>query len=962
MPPPIRPETDYPETPVGISTEDIGVIRGHRVLLLKVNPVLYNPVDQTLTVYRTIEVRVGFSRPAQVKGVNSRLRSHDFESLLAATLLNYKPQERFMPEGLGSIDKQTPGCDYLILTHDAFYTATDATNPVVRLANWKRCKGYRTRVVKVGSIPGGNTAPAIKTYLQTAYDTWSPPPSYVLLVGDADLVRTADGDQHPAVSDPASPQPRIGTDLLYATVDGTDYFPDIFIGRLPADSLAQVTDMVDKIITYEQVPPATPANAGFYTNVSLVGLFTETDEDPAVITGREDRPWIANMETIRNFLQGQGYTVERIYQTDTGFPGAAAAQDPQRFHDGTGLPNDLLSPQYGWNGGTNDITNAMNAGRFLVTYRGHGAWNGWSQPSFSSNNALALAQSDLTPLVISITCQTGWFDNETDDDAHGGRPVADDSFAEVMLRRPRSGAVGLVGMTRNSYSYWNDFLIFGAHKAIWPNFQPNPPWAGHPAAPPGQQVSLRKLGQITNFSKMYMARAYGPSTKRRIEFQMHHLFGDPEMVLWTSAPRELHVGFPKAIGAKGLQEFVIAITDQATGHGIGTATVVLTRDGTIVQMRQTRTDGLALFSLVGVGDGDLDLTVTALDYRPVLTTLPVTPKGAELNVLDPDDGPESQVFHVGGRSFDRGEDVELHFGTDGPTVANADGSGTFGQGLPTFDLTVPAAYPHGLLNLYACGVTSKRAAVRIFQVRDRNPVDLWTYDQRDSSTWSVHPGDNPTWNSPDIQLYDASNNPVDSNNLVLGQDYIVKVKVRNKEAFAAPGAKVVFRWENFGAGGPWQDLPPVVTADIPAGPAGVTEVQTTFQPSATGHVCLQASIEHLEDIDGRNQTGQENLHVGYSSSPTKVCFTVWNPSAQPAPVHFEVRQLFEPSSKDRTLWHTWVEHPDPQFLRPGDRAKTCVVVDPGEAKVRPGAKAEFAVTCFVAGTMIGGINLIVIKR
>ena len=210
-------------------------------------------------------------------------------------------------------------------------------------------------IVEVGAIPGGNTADSIQTYLQNAYDTWSPPPSYVLLIGDSDLVMPVEGDPGPGV------HPIIETDLYYVTVDGADYFPDMFIGRMSADNTQQVTDMVDKIINYEQTPPATPDNADFYSNLSLIGLFEDTD----VTDGREDRPWIANLETIRGFMQDQGYTVERIYTTDSGFPGLGA-QAPLKYHDHTDLPNDLLHPQYGWNGNTNQIANAINAGRFAA--------------------------------------------------------------------------------------------------------------------------------------------------------------------------------------------------------------------------------------------------------------------------------------------------------------------------------------------------------------------------------------------------------------------------------------------------------------------------------------------------------------------------------------------------------------------------------------------------------------------
>jgi Peptidase family C25/Propeptide_C25/Domain of unknown function DUF11 len=956
-----RADADYPSTPVSISAEDIGVIRGHRVLFLKVEPVQYNPVTQTLTVHNMIEVWVRFSHPAQVKGADARLRSRDFDEMLSAAVLNYKLPERLMPEGGGG--EQEPSCDYLIITHDAFYTESDPANPVLRLADWKRRKGYRTKVVKVSMIPGGgNTPSAIQAYLQHAYDNWSTVPTYVLLVGEADLVRAVPGVHHPLENDQYTPQPQVETDLRYVTVDGSDYFPDLFIGRISADTLQQVSDTVDKIIKYEQDPPA---DAGFYANVSLAGLFTETDETPPQITGQEDRPWIANMETIRGFLANQGYTVERIYATDSGFPANPNAQDPRRFNDGTSLPNDLLSPQYGWNGNATQISNAINAGRFLITYRAHGSWSGWAHPSFGNNNVQALTQNDLTPLVISVTCQTGWFDNETDDDTHGGRPVGDDCFAEAMLRRPHAGAVGLLGMTRNSYTGMNDFLVFGAHKAIWPDFDPDPPWAGHPQAPAGRQVSLRKFGQVANFSKMYMARAYAGGSHRQLEFEMHHLFGDPETTLWTSAPHGLSVDHPAGIGALGTQEFTVKVRDQDTGQPVGNATVVLTRDHSIVRMEQTGTDGVAVFRILNVGASasinDLDLTVTALDHRPYLGTLPVTQSGAELNRIDPGDGPEGQVIHVGGRDFTGGETVEIYFGQLGPAVTTADSNGEFGQAVQTVDLTVPVGHQHGLVNVSARGMTSQRSAVRLFQVRDKNPVDLWTYDQWATSTWAAHPGDNPTWNSPDIQLYDSGNNPVDSANLVFGEQYTVKATIRNNTSFAAPGASVVFRWADFGAGGPWENLA-VVGADIKAGPAATTEAQTDFQPPGVGHLCLQVTIEHVEDIDATNNVGQENLHIGFSHSAAEAPMTVWNPTDHPTPVYFEVRQLFDPAARNGRLWETSVRHPDPQMLNPGEAARAYVVVDPGRADVPQGTKAEFAVTCFIDGTMIGGVNLMITKR
>ena len=576
---------DYPAVLSVAADEDVGVIRGHRVASLKVNPIQYNPATGQVTVYSMIEVRLNYDHPAQIRGVDRRIVSQAFEDLLKASVLNYKPPERFgqREEGGGGGEQEITGCDYLILTEDSFYYAGDASNPIVKLVDWKQRKGLRVKVKKVSTIPGGNTAASIQAYIKSVYDTWNPAPSYVLLVGDSDLLAPYPGASHPNPS-----MPRIATDLYYATVDGSDYFPDIHIGRLSADSKAQVTDIVDKILAYEKNPPV---EAAFYDNVSLVGLFTDAGG------GREDFAWIGNMETIRNFLLGQGYNVERIYCADSGFPSNPVAQAPLQYQDGTGLPADLLHPNYAWNGDTNMIAAALNAGRFLATYRAHGHWDRWSQPAFSNTDVGNLNQNDLTPVIFSFTCQTGWFDNETDDDLHGGRPAANDCYGEALLRRPRAGTVAYMGMTRNSYPGYNDFIVWGLHKAIWPSFVPNPPWsAGNPAIPTVTPVSLRRMGQLLSFAKMYMASAYAATAdKRQIEFEMGHLLGDPEMPIWPVEPGTLAVMHPEGIGEVGLQEFVVRVEDADTHTGVLNATVVLTHDSSIVQMQQTDTTGAARF-------------------------------------------------------------------------------------------------------------------------------------------------------------------------------------------------------------------------------------------------------------------------------------------------------------------------------------------------------------------------------
>jgi hypothetical protein len=953
-------KADYPAVLATAHDDDIGVIRGHRVASLKVNPVQYNPLTRRVTVYSKIEVRLNYDRPAQIGGVEPRLVSQAFEEMLQASVLNYKAPERFAQADAGaSQDDEPSGCHYLIITEDSFYSPDDPDNPIVQLADWKRRKGLLTRIKKVSTIQGGNTDTAIQDYIQNAYDTWDPAPTYVLLVGDSDLVAPFPGEPHPLQGDPDTPQPPVQTDLYYATVDGSDYYPDIHIGRLPADSQAQLEDIVDKIIAYEKDPPA---QADFYDHVSLVALFADED-DHGNFDGREDRPWIGNMETIRNFLIGEGYDVERIYATDSGFPADPAAEDPEQYQDGTNLPADLRSPTFGWDGDTAQIEAALNAGRFLLTYRGHGWWGGLAQPAFNLWDFGGLTQNGLTPVVCAFTCEAGWFDNETDDDALAGHAAGTECFGEEFLRTPQAGAVAFLGMTRISWTPHNDFVIFGLHRAIWPDFVPNPAWSGtYPAIPNAAPVRLLRMGQILNFAKLYMAKAYAAGDlARQIEFEMGHLLGDPDMPIWTEEPGDLDVVHPAGIGETGLQEFVVRVADADSHDAVLNATVVLTRGNSIVQMQQTNSFGMARFSFPYGGGATLDITVTARSFRPYLGQIAVETGGAVLGI-DPLDGPVGQTIAVTGDDFMPGEDVNLLFDGRDVGTATANASGEFGYGSPPVEIEVPAGQALGLVNVEAYGATSGRYAVRVFQVRGANPVDLYTYDQHDSSTWWLHPGDNPTWNSPDIQLYDDSGNEVASNNLVLGERYTVRVNVRNSAAFDAERAKVIFRWRDYGAGGPW-DVFEDTTVDVPADPPGLEEARAEFSPGATGHLCIKATIEHIEDTNTSNNEGQENLHVGFSSSPAEVCFAVWNLTKHAAPVYVEVRQLIPPwMQEEERLWPAWVRHPDPQVLQPGKGAQVCVIVDPDKADIQAGTTAEFAVTAFIRGEMIGGVNLQITKK
>ena len=127
-------------------------------------------------------------------------------------------------------------------------------------------------------------------------------------------------------------------------------------------------------------------------------------------------------------------------------------------------------------------------------------------------------------------------------------------------------------------------------------------------------------------------------------------------------------------------------------------------------------------------------------------------------------------------------------------------------------------------------------------------------------------------------------------------------------------------------------------------------------------MCILVEIYHVEDINEKNNEGQENCHAGTSSSPTSIPFKITNPTDEAGMVHFEIRQIgYDDVESQWELWPCWVEHPSPQLLGPGETCEIRAIVDaPATALDR--ATAEFALTAYLRGEMIGGINFIITKQ
>ena len=131
--------------------------------------------------------------------------------------------------------------DYLIITADEFYDA------VLPLAQWKHKMGYRTYVATMSEV--GTTDDDIYNFIKAVYDADNIKPQYVLLVGDHENVPSYEIIGHPYYGSTHVWY----TDYTYGCVAGSDNYADLALGRLPGDTAAQITTMVNRILNLRGV-------------------------------------------------------------------------------------------------------------------------------------------------------------------------------------------------------------------------------------------------------------------------------------------------------------------------------------------------------------------------------------------------------------------------------------------------------------------------------------------------------------------------------------------------------------------------------------------------------------------------------------------------------------------------------------------------------------------------------------
>ena len=478
-------------------------LHGYQLVHIRVYPVRYEASSGRVTVTTRmtldIELESGGELPIQLLRHNATVENAarrqvaalidnpealDLYELPIAQKSATRPRG-FQPTHAPSLEGSP--VDYVIITSAALEASMQA------LADWKTLRGVPTVVRTLEWIDanyrhGSDQQETIRTFIKDAYSKWAV--SYVLLAGDTDVVPARYGF---SAFGPDTEQD-IPTDMYYACLDGnwnfdgdrlwgeaavsginpgdnTDFYAEVFLGRIPVSTTQEADNIINKIITYED-----PAQVAYQAKLLLLGeVLFPVDWDGSQPISMDGAIF---SEDIRATIDTTLTLVTRLYENTVQFPAAATL--------------------------TRDATVAeINTGYGFVNHIGHGFRYNMScgDRSLTNDDANTLLNGDQRFILYMLNCTATAFDFPC--------------LAEAYLDNP-AGAVAVLGSSRAAFALPSRNYNLGFFQAV-------------------HQNGVSHIGEAFNTSRLAYTPNAWFDTADHYTHLLYNMLADPEMVIHTAA-------------------------------------------------------------------------------------------------------------------------------------------------------------------------------------------------------------------------------------------------------------------------------------------------------------------------------------------------------------------------------------------------------------------------------------------
>lgn len=491
-----------PFPPRSFTLQSLGTLGGVRLAVLSVPVARFVPGTRSLRLTTAARFKIEFTGG---KGTfaDQRLKladNADTSQLLAASVINF----RTVASALGTITIKPCGEDLIVVTPPALKPAAD------RLAAARNAKGIKTEVFQYGAgqVPAGGTKESLRAFIQNrvAVPECSKTVKWVLLLGDSTLIPTWGTGESGSTDIPS--------DVPYSQPGAAFTLPNVGMGRIPAGTLEQAEIAISKQINYTDAPPADP---GFYNKATVAGYFQIKECNDSGCSfpngkARESRRYMTSVTKVFAGLQAFGKTVDKYVSRQ-------AESVPFFLNDGSLMPFAFLgtAPYTGTGAGVRD---ALNDGRWLLFHRDHAGPGGWGDPGFTTTEVNALTNGNELPLVLSINCSSGAFDQ-----------AGQNTFVDRFMFNPNGGAVGVISATRNTPSFRNEEFARPLANALTGGKVSS---AGHWLFP--ISTPIRRASSVMQWGRILLGMRAGFDGTWRNMLRYYHYFGDPSVRIYTNGP------------------------------------------------------------------------------------------------------------------------------------------------------------------------------------------------------------------------------------------------------------------------------------------------------------------------------------------------------------------------------------------------------------------------------------------
>ena len=527
------------------SVRVVGTMRGVQLGKMTIEPVSYDPVNNTLRVFNDIEVEVSFNGADAVATEKMLVDTYSpYFNVVYKQLFN----DRMLRDAYSAHpDLYSTPVKMLVVTTST-YANSDAFN------TWKTWKIQKGIDVDVLTVANSASASTIKTQIYSKYN--SNHPSFLVIVGDETVVTYYQlWDYDSSYGDAA-------TDLEYASVDG-DVYHDMFLSRIPVSSTTELSNYVNKALTYEKYTMSDPS---YLNNVLLIA---GADGTWAPKVGRP---------TIN-------YAADNYFNTAHGF---------------TNVYKYVSSTYTG-------CYNYLSSGVGFANYTAHGDIQEWYNPNFTNDDVNALTNTDKYFWAMGNCCLTCNFKNAQNSQT---------CYGETMIRAANKAAFGYIGSVPESYWYEDYYFGVGATSTMsqTPSMSQTTLGVYDMMFDDTGFNTLNAVPFAGNVAVTYAhANSYTSSVTDEYYWRAYQCFGDGSIMPYHTQPAANNVSHASTINI-GATTFTVS--------AVAGSYVAITKDNVILGVAEVSSTGTVNVPISGLTSaGDVMIVVTRQQRQPYITTI-----------------------------------------------------------------------------------------------------------------------------------------------------------------------------------------------------------------------------------------------------------------------------------------------------------------------------------------------------